>query len=78
MIVKCLGPGCGNVLFETAPLDEKGHMGIVPPVPKLHGKGNEHYYVCESRGGGNFITLSKSEHDVPQSKITYFRPKGEF
>jgi predicted nucleic-acid-binding Zn-ribbon protein len=61
--VKCLG--CGETLYETTPLDDKGNTALVPgtsPKQEYDAKSGRHYMQCPKCGAKNgFKTLPAPE-----------------
>lgn len=72
MEVKCLN--CGGVLFETVPLDEKGHMAVdVNTRLALEYEGNDSFYRCPHCSAKNVVVEATSPHGLPQLRISHIK-----
>jgi hypothetical protein len=75
MEIKCLK--CGEILFRTVPLDNKGNMAIDHKGPKnytLKNDGTDEYFECSKCKAKNVISLAPSKkNELPQSRIIHIK-----
>jgi hypothetical protein len=69
MIEKCCK--CGQILFETKLVDEKGNTGIFGNIPKIEQEGDDRVIVCVTCSAKNVLIDVEDINGSKKQKISH-------